>query len=57
MTLDEIHGYICGLTKDEIRELRNFCDRTIRVKERQQRQQRQQRIIEKSKEQIKEIIK
>ena len=54
MTLDEIHGYICGLTKDEIRELRNFCDRTIRVKE---RQQRQQRIIEKSKEQIKEIIK
>ncbi len=45
MTIEEVHNHIVSLTWDEIRELRNFCDRTMRVK---WKEIRRKKIMEKS---------
>jgi hypothetical protein len=47
MNIEEIYSFIQKLTWNEVRELRNFCNRVMRIKYKKIREKHERRIFQK----------
>ena len=49
MNTEEVQDFINKSTFNEVRQLRNFCNRVMRVKQKKAREQRENRIFRREK--------